>query len=1025
MHESYGKKGLLAVLMATAIAMATSAQGPAVTLPGGTVYTAGPDYATDILQDPWDFSNPEDISPDPDDMGGWAAPTTQLARTIGTGPAFIANGRLVGTTTGSESPVMLLYRGDAFALNPGRSGLRFPIETARYRKLAIKIGVSGAGAPQPIRVFWFHTPDNNNPGATQAPELIPVNASERIYTVDLSASTTGGYVPYLNGPLVRGLRLNAGAYPQNVQIDWVRLTASDNQPGSAMMPVSLGGCVQFQSLIVTDAAGVPHAVTDSTGTNQNRSFNYGVFPPGSYHVAAVCSNGTTSGAGFHINARPSVTVLDPDETGDPSTDYAAAVRADPWDFSQATDVARAFNVATTGGVCPQSPVGCGIVPSDRPGGGLMLRATTVGQYGDPGLELLNGVTVPLNSRRHRLLTFSLRIHRPYVLNAQVGPVARVLWSSGASGDGLSMTQTQDMRVWPGFQTYTVDLGALTTSNGGIETECASCPTTPWVARALRFLRLDPHEIGDGPSGFDIDDVKLTARDQVAYGQTFTVRFAFSDADPSGGGYTARIYLQPWPGRTEGGPTGLATLSNIAPGQHAYTFNPLAQGIPAGEYTISVDVDELGGGRIGTSRAFSTGALVVANPAASTPKISVLSPAPGQSVPAGFSIEGCAYDDGVATGAINVDDIAVRMRAVAGPRTGLVLPLGFEPNVPHTGRLQFGPLGSPVACPTGTGPYAQAGFRVVGVGAGTPPNYLNGTWMIDVFARSTISGGMIQLPEIPIQIGPVLPQGPVGFQASASGNTVTVSFQPVPGGAALYQIQGSLNPSFSALAFSVNVPAAGTYSGQLGSGTYFLRVFARLPNGQWSAPSETRRVDVALPTPPGAPTLVATQVAANPVTLSWSPGPGGSPSSYTIYAGTAPGASDLVVAPLGAATSISAVAPVGRPIYVRVVAANAAGSATSNEIAFALSPPSPPTLNPPTLAGRNVTLSWSPGAGGAPSGYTVRARYPGSAAIIAALPVARTTVTVPAPPGSYVVTVVSHNAQGTSAESNPITVTVPQ
>ena len=76
-----------------------------------------------------------------------------------------------------------------------------------------------------------------------------------------------------------------------------------------------------------------------------------------------------------------------------------------------------------------------------------------------------------------------------------------------------------------------------------------------------------------------------------------------------------------------------------------------------------------------------------------------------------------------------------------------------------------------------------------------------------------------------------------------------------------------------------------------------------------------------------------------------------------------------------------------------------------------------------MAGGQVTLRWSAVANAA--SYTVRARVPGSPAIIASLPVAGgTTVTVPAPRGTYLVTVVSNNGLGTSAESNQVTVVVP-
>jgi len=198
----------------------------------------------------------------------------------------------------------------------------------------------------------------------------------------------------------------------------------------------------------------------------------------------------------------------------------------------------------------------------------------------------------------------------------------------------------------------------------------------------------------------------------------------------------------------------------------------------------------------------------------------------------------------------------------------------------------------------------------------------------------------------------------------------------------------------------------------------------------ASPGRLVVVGPQLPTPPGAPTLSTTQVTANPVTLSWSAGAGGTPTSYTLYAGTSPGASNLAVAAMGMATSITAAAPLGMRIYVRVVATNAAGSATSNEVSFTVGPPTvpgPPTLAPPTVQGTSVTLSWYPPASAptsVPSGYTVYARMPNSPAVMSALPVGTTSVTVPASPGTYLVSVVAHSAAGTSAESNQVTVVVP-
>jgi len=1025
-------KAASVLLAGIAAAIGLQAQGPSLSLPSGTLYPAGPDYATDILQDQWDFSNVEDISPDPDQLWGFSLPSRTTVTTIGTGAAMISGGWLRGLASG-DTAITLLHRADANTINPGRSGQRFPIDSSRFSKLAVKMRVVGGPAVDQMQVYWYHVSGGETAdwmtrggGAALQPQVTP--NTNRIYAVELNQAPNIGYGHPWNESTIKNLRLDpvTGA-GQEVYLDWVRLTAP-NGAGAAMMPVSLSGCSQFQQFSVRDAEGAAITISDSTGNNAARSFNYGVLPPGTYWLSATCSNVSTAEVQFEINGPPRVTVTDPDEAGDPATDFATVVRNDPWDFDQPTDLARPLNLSNlsvTDGACaagaPDAP--CGLIPTARPGAtGSMLRVSSWGQIGDPAFGLVDGVRVPLNTRRHRLLTFSLNNRRPYVLNQQIGAVARLMWGSAATPDGLSMTVSQDMRVWPGFDRYTIDLASLRTDNGGIETECVpNCLTTPWLTRAIRHFRLDPHEYGDTPTAIDLDDVLLTSPDTARLGQPFTVRYTIEDAEPAGVTYTASIYRSSWPER--GARTLLDTIPNLAPGQQTYAFDPLAKGMPVGRYTIEVAVDEIRGGSFfQRSVAFASGELVVEAPNPSVATVTVASPQPDQVVGVPFTIQGCAFDDSSATGGINVDDLAINMREIGG--SGRYVPLGFHPVIPNLGVLQFGPLGTVVPCPGASGAYANSGFRVVDVG-GDSGNWMNGSWVIEIHARSSLSGDMSLVQQIPVRVGPVPPQGPTNFQAASAGNTVTVSWDAAPGSVSYYQVHGSTDPNFSALAFSVSVPAAGTYSGQLVSGHYYLRVYARLTNGQWTDATPTRTVDVALPTPPGQPMLSLTQAAANPITLTWAAGSGGAPSSYTLHAGTAPGASNLAVAPMGMATAISAAAPLNAQIYVRVVAANAAGQATSNEVSFRLAPPSPPTLQPPTIINRVVTLSWTPPAGGsAINGYTILARYANSPAVIASLPVTGSSISVPAPPGAYVVTMVSHSASGTSAESNAISVVVP-
>jgi hypothetical protein len=153
--------------------------------------------------------------------------------------------------------------------------------------------------------------------------------------------------------------------------------------------------------------------------------------------------------------------------------------------------------------------------------------------------------------------------------------------------------------------------------------------------------------------------------------------------------------------------------------------------------------------------------------------------------------------------------------------------------------------------------------------------------------------------------------------------------------------------------------------------------------------------------PGSPTLVANQVTANPVSLSWVPGPGGAPASYTVVAGTSPGGTNVGTFPVGAAQVISGIAPVGVPLFVRVIASNALGSAVSNEVTFtvgsACSVPATPQVVSGGVAGGVASLTWNAvanatsyivQAGSAPGGVNVFSGNVGNA----------TTVGAPVPAG---------------------------
>jgi hypothetical protein len=111
--------------------------------------------------------------------------------------------------------------------------------------------------------------------------------------------------------------------------------------------------------------------------------------------------------------------------------------------------------------------------------------------------------------------------------------------------------------------------------------------------------------------------------------------------------------------------------------------------------------------------------------------------------------------------------------------------------------------------------------------------------------------------------------------------------------------------------------------------------------------------------PGQPRLsVAGIDETGRITLDWRPGGGAPASLYTVYAGTRPGGNDLGSFPIGTSTSVVTSPFAGVVIFMRVVASNAIGAATSNEVSFQVT--SPPAAGGSRLTERQVAVPLTPG-----------------------------------------------------------------
>jgi hypothetical protein len=286
--------------------------------------------------------------------------------------------------------------------------------------------------------------------------------------------------------------------------------------------------------------------------------------------------------------------------------------------------------------------------------------------------------------------------------------------------------------------------------------------------------------------------------------------------------------------------------------------------------------------------------------------------------------------------------------------------------------------------------------------------------------------------LPLPTNTGAPGAPTNVQATASGNTLNLTWgAPTTGAPATsYTLLARTAPGAPPVV-ALPLGAITSFAATAPNGTFLLSLTAANASGTGpESPVSTVTFPAAL-VPPASPTGFGVSVAGSTATFSWTaPLSGGAPSGYVLLAGTTPGFSTPFAAlPVpAAATSLAIPGVPAGTYYLRLVAQNAGGtSAPSNEVTLTvagLTAPGAPTLSA-SVSGRTVSVSWTPGSGGAPAGYTLSAAVSPAGAAIATVPLGGTGVSFPnVPSGTYYLRLTATNGAGTSPASNQVTVTVP-
>jgi hypothetical protein len=325
-----------------------------------------------------------------------------------------------------------------------------------------------------------------------------------------------------------------------------------------------------------------------------------------------------------------------------------------------------------------------------------------------------------------------------------------------------------------------------------------------------------------------------------------------------------------------------------------------------------------------------------------------------------------------------------------------------------------------------------------------PITVGGTYFARVRAVNTY-GTSLASPEVSVSIVPPDPRpgAPTGLTASFSGRTLSVDWAaPATGDPVTnYVLEVGSAPGLANLVVVPVGPGLSFVAPGVPDGTYWLRVRGSNAAGM-GVPSQDLGVTMGVAGGcvglPYAPVLQAPSISGSLLSLSWS-APGGTtaPTSYVLFAGSALGRSDLAVLNLGAGTTFAANAPAGTYV-LRVAGRSACGvGAASNDItASVLSGsggggggvvPVPPSGLTASVAGRVISLSWTPPTTGAtPTSYVVDVGTISGSSNLGSFNTGSTATSVSGTvaPGRYFIRMRTRANTNLSAPSSDVIVDVP-
>ena len=412
---------IFALLLLSAVAVvalrtepsAKAATNDTITLtsPNNVTIAETDDYATQVLGDPWDMNNLDDVN----SPHAFTQP-------------HISNGIWSATTTASTGgSIMLQYQNYAngYSDMTEKDGRNYPVDSSRFSRLWVRMNVTTGG--QTLLWYFKHL----TYAAAGNSKFFDVTPGWHIYTVDLRQTGGGANGNWAaNGPY-EGLRLDApwNANNNNVQIDWARLTPDTGQAVRITWSYSGSGSNNVNLYLSTspdpNSANEYPIATVAASAGAYTWTHTGV-APGTYYIHASMNGAVSSSGPLHVNTAPLVRIDAPSTLS--GEDFAQHVLNTSWSGNNCNQFQHTANVAD---------ITCG--------SGVYQGVPTTS---DPQLIWLNGDTThTIDASRYFYMNIKFMVFPPAVRPwSPFNAGTRMTWNNG-SGWSQTYMIVAPYNVW--------------------------------------------------------------------------------------------------------------------------------------------------------------------------------------------------------------------------------------------------------------------------------------------------------------------------------------------------------------------------------------------------------------------------------------------------------------------------------------------------------------------------------------------------------------------------------------------------